>query len=92
MAAMKDGRLQLRVDAVARRRLEQAASEAHLSVAAFVLQAANRAADEVLAERETFRLSSDAAAALDEALTRPGRVNERLAQALRKPAKFSWLD
>lgn len=92
MASMKDGRLQLRVDAAAKRRLEHAASEAHLSVTAFVLQAANRAADDVLAEREVIRLSPDAAAALDEALSRPGRVNERLAQALRKPAKFNWLD
>jgi hypothetical protein len=32
-------------------RLEEAASEAHLSVSAFVLQAASRAADNLLAER-----------------------------------------
>lgn len=92
MASMKDDRLQLRVDAAAKRRLEQAASDAHLSVTAFVLQAANRAADDVLAEREIIRLSPDAATALEEALTRPERVNERLAHALRKPAKFTWLD
>jgi uncharacterized protein (DUF1778 family) len=92
MTSMKDDRLQLRVDAVAKRRLEEAASEAHLSVTAFVLQAANRAADDVLAERQTLHLSPDAAVALTEALDRPARVNERLAKALQRPAKFSWLD
>jgi uncharacterized protein (DUF1778 family) len=89
---MKDDRLQLRVDAAAKRRLEAAASEAHLSVTAFVLQAANRAADDVLAERRAIRLSPDAAAAFTEALNRPAQVNERLAKALQRPTKFSWLD
>lgn len=92
MTSLKDDRLQLRVDAAVKRRLEDAASEAHLSVTAFVLQAANRAADEVLADREIIRLSPDAASAFTEALQRPARVNERLAEALRHPAKFSWLD
>lgn len=89
---MKDDRLQLRVDAAAKRRLEEAASEAHLSVTAFVLQAANRAADDVLAERRAIRLSPDAAAAFTEALNRPAQVNERLAKALQRPTKFSWLE
>lgn len=89
---MKDDRLQLRVEAVAKRRLEEAASEAHLSVTAFVLQAANRAADDVLAERQTIHLSPDAAAAFTEALNGPAPVNERLAKALQRPAKSSWLD
>ena len=89
---MKDDRLQLRVDAVAKRRLEDAASEAHLSLTAFVLQAANRAADDVLAERQTIHLSPGAAAAFAEALSRPARVNERLAAALQRSAKFRWLD
>ena len=44
MTIMKDDRLQLRVDAASKRRLGEAASEAHLSVSAFVLQAANQAA------------------------------------------------
>ncbi len=89
---MKDDRLQLRVDAAAKRRLEEAASEAHLSVSAFVLRAANRAAEDVLAERQTIHLSADAAAAFTEALNRPAQVNERLATALQRQAKFTWLD
>jgi uncharacterized protein (DUF1778 family) len=89
---MKDDRLQLRVDAAAKRRLEEAASEAHLSVTAFVLQAANCAADDVLAERQAIRLSPHAAAAFTEALNRPAQVNERLTKAVQRPKKFSWLD
>lgn len=56
MTSMKGDRLQLRVDAAAKRRLEEAASEAHLSVTAFVLQAAYRAADDLLPERQTIHL------------------------------------
>jgi uncharacterized protein (DUF1778 family) len=89
---MKDDRLQLRVDAVTKRRLEEAAAEAHLTVTAFVLQAANRAADDVLAERQTIHLSPDAATTFAEALSRPAEVNQRLATALKRGAKFSWLD
>jgi uncharacterized protein (DUF1778 family) len=92
MTSMKDDRLQLRVDAAAKRRLEEAAREAHLSVTAFVLQAASRAADDVLAERQTIHISPDAATTFTEALNRPAQVNERLATALQRPAKFSWLD
>lgn len=91
MTSMKDDRLQLRVDAAAKRRLEQAASEAHLTVTAFVLQAANRAADDLLAERPVIHLTLDAVAAFSEALNRPAQVNERLAKALQRPAKFTWL-
>lgn len=82
----------MRVDAAAKRRLEDAANQAHLSVTAFVLQAAQRAADEVLAERQILRLSPEAAAAFAEALNRPARANERLTEALQRPAKFGWLD
>ena len=89
---MKDDRLQLRVDATSKRRLEEAAAEAHLSVSAFVLQAASQAADIVLAERQAIHLSPDAAAVFTEALNHPARVNERLAAALKRSAKFTWLD
>jgi uncharacterized protein (DUF1778 family) len=89
---MKDDRLQLRVDANSKRRLEQAAAESHLSVSAFVLQAASQAADNILAERQTIQLPPDAAAMFTEALNHPARVNERLAAALKRPAKFTWFD
>lgn len=89
---VKDTRLQVRVDAASKRRLEEAASETHLSVSAFVLQAANQAADNLLAERQTIHLSPGAATAFTEALNQPARVNERLTAALERPTKFTWLD
>jgi uncharacterized protein (DUF1778 family) len=89
---MKDDRLQLRVDASSKRRLEEAAAESHLSVSAFVLQAASQAADNILAERQTIQLPPDAAAMFTEALNHPARVNERLAAVLKRPAKFTWFD
>lgn len=92
MTAMKDDRLQLRVDAASKRRLEEAAESVHLTVTAFVLQAASQAADHVLAERSTIKLSPAAADAFEEALNRPAKVNERLAVALERPTKFAWLD
>ncbi len=61
-------------------------------MSAFVLQAANQAADDLLAERQSIHLSPNGAAAFTEALSRPARVNERLAAALKRPQKFSWLD
>ena len=92
MTSMKGDRLQLRVDATSKRRLEEAAAEAHLSVSAFVLQAASQAANNVLAERQAIHLSPGAAAVFTEALNHPARVNERLAATLKRSAKFTWLD
>jgi hypothetical protein len=46
----------------------------------------------ILAERSSIRLSADAASAFTEALERPAQVNGRLAKALRRKRKFSWLD
>jgi uncharacterized protein (DUF1778 family) len=46
----------------------------------------------VLAERQSIRLTPDGAAAFSEALERPARVNERLAETLRRPRAFPWLD
>jgi uncharacterized protein (DUF1778 family) len=47
---------------------------------------------EILTARQSIRLSPPAAAAFSETLERPAQVNERLARALRRPCKFSWLD
>lgn len=92
MTVVRDDRLQVRVDATAKRRLEEAANEVHLSLSAFVLQAAHKQADAVLAERDVIHLSPAAAAAFEDALNRPAQVNDRLAQALARPVKFEWLD
>jgi uncharacterized protein (DUF1778 family) len=72
--------------------LEEAARASRLSVSAFVLQAAEERADEVLLDRRTIQLSPEAAAAFAVALERPARVNERLADILQRPRRFSWID
>jgi uncharacterized protein (DUF1778 family) len=92
MSTLKDDRLQIRVDPTDKALLERAAAATHLNVSAFVVQAAASRAEEILAERSSIGLSPQAAAAFNEALERPGEVNERLAQALRRKRKFSWLD
>jgi uncharacterized protein (DUF1778 family) len=92
MATLKEERLQIRVDSANKALLERAAAAAHLNVSAFVVQAAASRAEEVLAERSSIRLSPLAAAAFSEALERPAEVNERLARALHRKRKFSWLD
>lgn len=92
MANVKDDRLQIRVDPAAKRLLEQAALAAHLSVSAFVVQAAAQEAESVLAERQIIALSPTASKAFQAAFERPGEVNTRLAAALTRPRKFRWLD
>jgi uncharacterized protein (DUF1778 family) len=92
MATVKGDRLQIRVDPSDKSLLERAAAAAHLNVSAFVLAAAASRAEEILAERPSIRLTARAAAAFSEALERPAKVNERLASALRRPRRFTWLD
>ena len=92
MSTTKDDRLQIRVGPADKALLERAAAASHLNVSAFVLQAAASKAEEVLAERSSIRLSARAAAAFTEALERPAEVNYRLAKALRRRRKFTWLD
>jgi len=89
---VKDDRLQVRVDPAAKHALERAAAAAHLTLSAFVLQAAQARAKEVLAERPVIGLDPQAAAAFACALAEPGSVNTRLAAALSRPRKFDWLD
>ena len=74
------------------RALEEAAAAAHLNLSAFVLQAAQIRAEEILSERNVITLQSAAAAAFTRALAEPATVNARLAAALNRPRKFSWLD
>lgn len=92
MSTVKDERLQIRVGPADKALLERAAAASHLNVSAFVVQAAASKAEEILAERSSIRLSAQASAAFSEALERPAEVNARLAKALRRKRKFSWLD
>ena len=92
MSTTKEERLQIRVGPADKALLERAAAASHLNVSAFVVQSAAAKAEEVLAERSSIRLSEQASAAFTEALERPAKVNDRLATALRRSRKFSWLD
>jgi uncharacterized protein (DUF1778 family) len=92
MANLKEERLQIRVNPDEKRLLEQAAKSAHLSVSAFVLQAASQQAEQLLAERQTITVSPDAAEAFARALSQPAAVNERLRAALGRTQKFRWID
>jgi uncharacterized protein (DUF1778 family) len=92
MTTVKDERLQIRVGPTDKSLLERAAAASHVNLSAFVLQAAAARAEEILAERRTIRLSPRAAEAFDEALKQPAQANRRLADALRRPRKFTWLD
>lgn len=69
------------------KRSEGAAPELRLSVSAVVLQATQQGAGQ-----ETIRLSPDAAAAFEEALSRPALVNESLVRSLDYRTKLSWID
>jgi len=92
MATVKGQRLQIRVEPAEKAVLERAAAASHLNVSAFVLQAAAFRAEEILAERQSIRLTPQAAEAFNEALHAPASVNKRLAKALERPRKFTWLD
>lgn len=92
MIEARDERLQVRVQPKMKRVLEEAADALHLSVSAFVLQSAALRAEEVLLDRQLIALSTEAAQAFSEALSQPAKVNERLAQALKRPPKFTWVD
>ncbi len=61
MSTLKEERLQIRVDPADKALLERAAEATHLSVSAFVVQAAASRAEEILAERSSIRLSPEAA-------------------------------
>ncbi|MDA8076500.1 MAG: DUF1778 domain-containing protein [Actinomycetota bacterium] len=92
MSVTKEDRLQIRVSPKAKRLLEEAAQVSHLSVSAFVLQAAEMRADEVLLDQETVHLSPRAAATFSAALAQPAAVNRRLVDALTRPRGFVWAD
>jgi uncharacterized protein (DUF1778 family) len=92
MSATREQRLQIRVDPQRKQLLERAADAAHQNLSAFVLGAASRRAEEVLAERAVVELSPQAAQAFSDVLAQPARVNERLAEALGRPRQFRWVD
>lgn len=92
MSVTKLERLQLRIDDSSKRRLEEAAEAAHLSLTSFVLQAAQQRADEILADRALIPLDQSEAADFVAALDALPQVNPRLMAALQQPVKVDWVD
>lgn len=73
MSTVKEERLQIRVDPANKALLERAAAASHLSVSAFVMQAAAAKAEEILAERSSIRLSPQATPAFSRPSSAPQR-------------------
>jgi len=81
-------KLDLRLNAADKATLYAAARAARCSVSGFVLESALRRAEETLAERHHFGLSSDQWSAFMAALEAPPRKLPRLQRLLNEPSLF----
>lgn len=85
----RDRRLNIRASAAEKTVLEQAAAASHIGVSQFMLQAALRSAEEVLADQTRFVVSAGAWAEFTALLDRPARVIPALREAVGKPSPFA---
>ena len=81
-------KLDLRLTPQAKQRLYAAAQAEQRSVSEFVLQSALERADETLADRRVFSLSSEQWTKFQAALDAPPRALPRLKKLLREPGLF----
>lgn len=81
-------KLDLRLTRDAKRALRAAAAASHRSVSEFVLESALARADEALADRRTFGLTSAQWKVFQEALDAPPRPLPRLERLLKEPGFF----
>ena len=86
---MKDQRLNIRASAEVKSLVEEAARATHMTASAFVLQAALRSAQDVLADQTRFVLAPDQWSAFTAVLNRPAREIDALQRAASKPSPFS---
>jgi uncharacterized protein (DUF1778 family) len=86
---MKDQRLNIRATAEVKNLVEEAARTTHMTASAFVLQAALRSAQEVLADQTRFVLPEEQWAEFSALLDRPAREIAALKQAAARPSPFS---
>ena len=84
----RNEKLDLRLTAPAKRRLQMAAQAAGQSVSEFVLESALARAEETLPDRRRFGLNAEQWAAFQAALDAPPPTAPRLARLLRKPSVF----
>lgn len=87
-SSAKDQRLNIRASQTEKAVVEQAASITHMGVSQFMLQAALRSAEEVLADQTRFVLPADKWSEFVTLLDRPARVIPALAEAASRPSPF----
>ncbi len=88
MRARRSEKLDLRLTAAAKRTLQAAAAAEHKSVSEFVLDSALTRAEERLADRRHFALSTKDWIAFLEALDAPPREHPRLKRLLQERSVF----
>jgi uncharacterized protein (DUF1778 family) len=88
MAVVKDRTLNIRVTEPEKKLVEQAASISHMGMSQFMMQAALRAAEEVLADQTRFVLPADEWERFATLLDRPARILPGLREAASKPSPF----
>jgi uncharacterized protein (DUF1778 family) len=79
-------KLDLRLTARAKRTLQTAAEATHKTLSDFVLESALARADNVLAERQVFRVNAEQWEAFLAALDAPPKARPRLARLLNEPS------
>ena len=79
---VKQERMHIRLDTLSKQKLERAAAYTHKSLSEFVLGQALHAADEVIQEHETIKLSHEDWDVFLDALESPPQANARLKKAL----------
>lgn len=84
----REERLNLRVTAHEKRLLERAAEASHATSTQFILQAALRSAEEVLAEETRFVLDPEQWSAFTALLDRPTCAIPALTDAASRPSPF----
>lgn len=85
----KQERFNIRTTHQAKALVERAARIARMTTSQFVLQAAVRSAEEIVADQTRFTLSPEKWDAFTEALDRPAREIPELKRALSKVSPFS---
>jgi uncharacterized protein (DUF1778 family) len=85
----KSSRLNIRTTDAEKHLLEQAAALSRMTASQFVMEAALRSAEAMLADQTRFALAPEEWQAFKEMLERPARVLPALRSAAAKPSPFS---
>ncbi|MBU2600726.1 MAG: DUF1778 domain-containing protein [Actinobacteria bacterium] len=87
-STVRSERLNIRAGHGDKELLEQAARIARMSTSRFVLEAALRSAEEVIADQTRFTVPPERWEAFVELLDRPARIAPGLAEAAQRPSPF----